>query len=111
MLKNEKAIIGSRIMQRRKAMQIEQSKLAEMINVSENRMSDIEDGKSFPELHNFIKMCKILNCNADYFFSGIIKNTVEQSIIDMIAAMSIEDQKTIWKLVDAYIHRYDNDVF
>lgn len=36
MSNNQKAIIGSRIMQRRKEMHIKQSEIAEMLNVSEN---------------------------------------------------------------------------
>lgn len=109
MIKNKKAIMGSRITQRRKEMQLKQSELAELLNISENQISNIENGKSFPRLNNFIKMCEILDCNADYFLSGIIKKTVDQNIIDMISSMTLEEQKTLWKLIDCYIHRNDNN--
>lgn len=36
MTKNKKAIMGSRITQRRKEMQLKQSELAELLNISEN---------------------------------------------------------------------------
>lgn len=36
MIKNKKAIMGSRITQRRKEMQLKQSELAELLNISEN---------------------------------------------------------------------------
>lgn len=109
MSNNQKAIIGSRIMQRRKEMHIKQSEIAEMLNVSENQISNIENGKSFPRLQNFLKLCEILDCNADYFLSGTIKKSVDQNIIDMVASLSLEEQKVIWKLIDCYIHRNDNN--
>lgn len=95
-------------MQRRKEKQIKQSELAEILNVSENQISNIENGKSFPRLQNFIKLCDILDCNADYFISGTIKKTVNENIIDMVSSLSLEEQKVIWKLIDCYIHRNDN---
>lgn len=110
MFNNKKAIVGSRIMQRRKAMKIKQSELAELIDVSENQISNIENGKSFPRLNSFIKICETLDCNADYFLSGIVKTSVEHNITDMIASLSIEEQKTVWKLLDTYIHRNDNNM-
>ncbi len=106
--KNKKMILGSRIMQRRKQLNIKQSELAEMLGVSDNQISNIENGKSFPKLNNFVLICKILECNADYFLSGILKNSVDENIIDMLATLSLEEQKILWKLLDCYIHRDDN---
>ena len=106
--KNKKMILGSRIMQRRKQLNIKQSELAEMLGVSDNQISNIENGKSFPKLNNFVLICKILECNADYFLSGILKNSVYENIIDMLATLSLEEQKILWKLLDCYIHRDDN---
>ena len=107
--KNCKNILGSRIMQRRKQLGIKQSELAELIGVSDNQISNIENGKSFPRLNSFIKICDILDCNSDYFLSGIIKKDVDANIIDLVASCSLEEQKTIWKLLDCYIHREDDN--
>ncbi|MBP3938951.1 MAG: helix-turn-helix transcriptional regulator [Clostridia bacterium] len=107
--KNCKNILGSRIMQRRKQLGIKQSELAELIGVSDNQISNIENGKSFPRLNSFIKICDILDCNSDYFLSGIIKKDVDTNIIDLVASCSLEEQKTIWKLLDCYIHREDDN--
>ena len=106
--KNAQNILGSRIMQRRKQLRIKQSELAEMLGVSDNQISNIENGKSFPKLNNFILLCNILNCNADYLLSGILKNSIDENLIDMIACLSIEEQKTLWELIDCYIHRNEN---
>ena len=106
--KRIRIIVGSRIMQRRKQLCIKQSELAEKIGVSNNQISNIENGKSFPKLGNFICICNILNCNADYFLSGILKDSVVENITDMFSSLSVEEQKTVWNLLDCYIHRKDN---
>ncbi len=106
--KRIRIIVGSRIMQRRKQLCIKQSELAEKIGVSNNQISNIENGKSFPKLGNFICICNILNCNADYFLSGILKDSVVENITDMFSSLSVEEQKTVWNLLDCYIHRKDS---
>lgn len=108
---NRKNILGYRIMQRRKQLNIKQSELAEKLGVSDNQISNIENGKSFPKFNNFIVICNILDCNADYFLSGILKNNVNENIIDMVASLSIEEQKALWQLLDCYIHRKDSNTF
>lgn len=103
--KNTRNILGSRIMQRRRELGIKQSELAEMLGVSDNQISNIENGKSFPKLNNFISLCNILKCNADYLLCGVLKSPIDENILDMVAYLSIEEQKTLWQLLDCYIHR------
>lgn len=102
-------VIGSRITQRRKQKHILQSDLAEAIGVTNNQISNIENGHSYPKLKNLISICEVLDCNADYLLSGIIKKEVDANIIDMIASLTLEEQITLWKLLDCYIHR-DNSL-
>lgn len=105
---NRSKILGLRIMQRRKQLGITQSELAETIGVSDNQISNIENGKSLPRMKGFIDICNALDCNADYLFSGIIKKNVDENIVDMIASCSLEEQKVIWKFIDCYIHREES---
>lgn len=109
--KSTQKILGSRIMQRRKELGIKQSELAEKLGISDNQISNIENGKSFPKLNNFISLCNILNCNADYLLSGILRSSINENILDMVSFLSIEEQRTLWQLLDCYIHRdyIDND--
>lgn len=108
--KNKNKIVGFRIMQRRKLLGIKQSELAELVGVSDNQISNIENGRSYPKLNNFILICKALNCNADYLLSGIINDSIPKEIIEMLSTLSVEEQKVVWKLIDCYIHRDDNTV-
>ncbi len=105
---DKRNILGSRIMQRRKQLGIKQSELAEAIGVSDNQISNIENGKSFPRLNSFLRICEILDCNSDYFLSGIVKKDVNENIIDLISSCTIEEQKVIWQLIDCYVHRKDD---
>ena len=106
MIENEwKKMIGLRIMQRRKQLSITQSELAEKLDISDSQMSNLERGKHFPKIANLIKLCGVLDCNADYFFSGILKNSVAENIVDMLSALTIEEQKIVLLLIDSYIHR------
>ncbi len=106
--KDKKVILGMRIMQKRKHMGMTQSQLAEAVDLSDHQISNIENGKSYPRMSSFIKICEEFDMNSDYFIAGIIKKDIQENIIDMIASCTIEEQKTIWKLLDAYIHRKDD---
>ena len=105
---DKQAILGLRIMQRRKQLGINQSELAEQIGLSEHQISNIETGRSYQRMKSFIRICEILEVNADYFISGAMKDEIDENIIDMISSLSQEEQKTVWKLLDAYIHRNDD---
>ena len=105
---DKQAILGLRIMQRRKQLGINQSELAEQIGLSEHQISNIETGRSYPRMKSFIRICEILEVNAEYFISGAMKDEIDENIIDMISSLSQEEQKTVWKLLDAYIHRNDD---
>ena len=105
---DKQAILGLRIMQRRNQLGINQSELAEQIGLSEHQISNIETGRSYPRMKSFIRICEILEVNADYFISGAMKDEIDENIIDMISSLSQEEQKTVWKLLDAYIHRNDD---
>lgn len=102
---NQKRILGSRIMQKRKLSGLSQHDFGRMIGLSEHQVSNIETGRSFPRMQAFLDICRVLDTNADYFLSGILKRDVNQNIIDLISSCSIEEQKIIWKLLDTYLHK------
>ena len=85
---NKNAVIGARIMQRRKLLGMKQSELAELIGVSDNQISNIENGRSYPKLNSFMLICKALDCNADYFFSGVISDSLPEQIGEMLSSRS-----------------------
>ena len=53
-------------------------------------------------------ICKALDCNADYFFSGVISDSLPEQIGEMLSSLSVEEQRIVWHLVDCYIHQKDD---
>lgn len=60
--------IGSRITQRRKMLGMPQEQLAEIIDLSIQTISNIENGKKAVRPENLIKICRALNSTTDTFF-------------------------------------------
>lgn len=75
--------LGKRIAQRRRDLGYKQNELAEKADLSNNYLSNIENGHSIPSLTTFASICVQLNTTPDMFLLGTIKtNDVPQNIID-----------------------------
>lgn len=62
--------MGNRIKLRRKELRIKQAELAEALDISNNHMSSIENGRQKPSLDTFIGICNNLNVTPDYLLLG-----------------------------------------
>ena len=75
--------LGKRIAQRRRDLGYKQNELAEKADLSNNYLSNIENGHSIPSLTTFVSICTQLDTTPDMFLLGTIKtNDVPQNIID-----------------------------
>ncbi|MGN0519333.1 MAG: helix-turn-helix domain-containing protein [Candidatus Fimenecus sp.] len=108
---NPQWIIGSRIMQRRKQFGMKQKELAEQVGLTDNQISNIENGISYPRMGNFLKICDVLKASPDYFIMGTIRHGLTEDILDMLTLCSPAELETIWLLLDTYIHRGDKKEF
>ena len=95
-------------MQRRKQFGIKQKELAEMVGLTDNQISNIENGISFPRMSNFLKICDVLQASPDYFIIGTIRRGIQENITDMLSLCSYEEQEILWLLLETYIHRDDH---
>ncbi|MGC3946346.1 MAG: helix-turn-helix domain-containing protein [Chryseolinea sp.] len=57
---NEKTVIGGIIRSRRKARKIAQEQLADIAEISQRTLRDIEKGTANPELETLMKLCNVL---------------------------------------------------
>lgn len=64
--------MGNRIKVRRKELRMKQAELAEALDISNNHMSSIENGKQKPSLDTFIGICNHLNVTPDYLLLGFM---------------------------------------
>lgn len=62
--------MGKRIKARRKEKNIKQADLAEALDISNNHLSSIENGRQKPSLDTFIKICNHLEVTPDYLLLG-----------------------------------------
>lgn len=60
----------------RKEKQFTQEQIGKMLNISKVHVSYFEKGRSQPNAEQIIKLCKALNCSADYLL-GLIDEEKE----------------------------------
>lgn len=63
-------IIGRRIGDRRKSLDLRQDDLARQVNISPKHLSEIERGKSGIGMGTLIEIAKVLNVSTDYLLLG-----------------------------------------
>ena len=96
--------IGVRIAQRRKEIKMKQNTLAEKTNLSNNHISNIENGYSVPSIETFAKICNVLNITPDYLLLGTLKsNNISQNIVDKLNLCDDKSLKLISKIIDAIL--------
>lgn len=93
--------MGKRIKQRRKELGITQNAFAEMLQISNNHLSTIENGKGHASIELFCKMCSVLDVTPDFLLLGEIhKNDVPGNITDMLSRCSDEQLALVQNIVE-----------
>lgn len=98
--------MGNRIKIRRQELKIKQAELAEALNISNNHMSGIENGKQKPSLDTFIALCKHLNTTPDYLLLGTLHAyNIPQNIMDKLRLCSQADIELAQEFIDLLVKR------
>lgn len=106
MQEQEFITLGNRIRLRRKELGYSQNKLAELMDISNNHMSAIENGREKPSLEKFIALCDLLNTTPDFLLLGSIHpGNVPQNIADNLRLCSPEDIKLAGKMIELMVAR------
>lgn len=92
--------IGFRIVQRRRELSLSQKKLAEIVNISNNHLSNIENGKALPSLELFIDICYALKTSSDFIIFNCLHPQPSEALVDKITLCSEENKILISKFVD-----------
>ncbi len=96
--------LGKRIAQRRIELGYKQNELAEKADLSNNYLSNIENGHSIPSLTTFANICIQLDTTPDMFLLGTIKtNDIPQSIIDNLKLCDDNSLKLINDIIQCVI--------
>ena len=93
--------IGKFIAERRKEINLTQTQLAEMLNITDRAVSKWERGKSLPDSSIMLELCAILKITANDLLSGEKINmennnqNSEQLLLDMAAELE-KKNKIVW---------------
>lgn len=108
--------MGARIKIRRKELRMKQGQLAELLGISNNHMSSIENGRQKPGMDTFIGICYHLYVNPDYLLLGILHaRNVPQDILDKLLLCSQQDIQLASDFIELLVMRnsktHENDPF
>ena len=98
--------MGNRIKIRRKELRIKQAELAERLNISNNHMSSIENGRQKTSLDIFIQICNLLNVTPDYLLLGSMHAyNIPQDIIDKLRLCNQSDIELTGDFIELLVKR------
>ena len=98
--------VGNRINIRRKELRIKQAELAERLNISNNHMPSIENGRQKPSLDIFIQICNLLNVTPDYLLLGSMHAyNIPQDIIDKLRLCNQSDIELAGDFIELLVKR------
>lgn len=98
--------MGQRIKLRRKELKISQAEIAKYLDISNNHMSSIENGRQKPSLDTFIGICRILNVTPDYLLLGSMHGyNIPLDITDKLRLCSQADIKLARDFIELLVKR------
>lgn len=104
-------VIGKRIQLRRKEKNLKQGDLAELLEISNNHISSIENGRERPSLETFVKICYILEVSPDYLLLGTIHtDDTPRRIVEKIRLCSQADILLVDNFIELLVERNQKNI-
>ena len=102
-------LLGKRISQRRHELGLKQCVLAEKSGISNNYLSNIENGRSIPSLETFSDICMALSITPDCLLLGTIRtDDIPQSIINNLKLCDEKSLLLIGDIINCFIKNQQN---
>lgn len=98
----DKKLIGKRFRHRREAAGLFREQLAEKLELSTNHISSMECGKSLLTTKRLLVLCDVLGGTPNYYLLGEIEPEADR-MITLIKKLSPDEQKTLCRLLAAYL--------
>jgi len=99
--------MGARIKNRRKEIGMTQEELAELMDVSLQMISNLEQGKKAIRPENIIKLCSAINTSTDYILRGVSSRCDADEFLKNYTKLSPENQQLIKKLTSNLLKAQD----
>ena len=107
--KEQFQLIGQRIKMRRKELGMTQIRLAEVLDISNNHMSAIENGRERPSLETLIATCEALKTTPDFLIMGIThSHNVPQGILSKLQLCCERDIQIISQIIELFVYINQN---
>lgn len=97
--------IGERIRNAREDAHLTQERLAEIIGVSVQYISDLERGVSGASVYTLTKICRSLNASCDYILMGREKNIDIDRLLEFqrLGRLSPEKQRALINIINTFL--------
>ena len=103
---NDLIQFGLKIGNKRREKDFTQEELAEKLGISNNHLSSLENGRSFPSYKLFKKICKELDLDPGYLMFGDSENVpISESLLYKINCCNTEQQIFISKIIDILLNK------
>ena len=102
----DKKSIGQRIRAAREQHHWTREELAEKVELSVNTMAEIELGRNGTRLENFVRLCRLLEVNADYILFGDAPPAA-QRVMELLRDRDEETLRVVEKTVAALLQALD----
>ena len=93
--------VGKNIQFYRKQRGLTQEQLAEAVGVSLSSIKQIERGKSYPLMENFINICKTLGVPADFIIADLDKKFRISAAFQMMERLATLEDSSLESVTDA----------
>ena len=88
MIYDDKKFIGKVVRNARKKARLNQSELSEKLCMSEKNLSNIENGRQYPQVNNFLRIIEVLNLTLKDFgvncYDSQMQDEVKASLVSKI---------------------------
>ena len=98
--------VGRKIREARLQKGLTQQALAEIADIGEMYISEIERGVKMPSLNLFVRIITALDISADYVLRDALptgKDFVYQEVADMLDGLTPKQRRSAIDILDAYV--------
>ena len=99
--------IGKRIQKTRKEQHYTQGDVAEMLNVTQKHISEVERGESMFSMKQLIRYCENMDCSMDYLILGNSTNTalsgLPGEIIDILNGSDADKRALLQRYLRMFV--------
>ncbi len=104
-------LLAKRLSKIRRSKGLTQAQLAEMSNLTNNYISNIETSHSIPSLETLVKLCNALEITPNDLLVGSVQTSSQYLLSDFSNKYSLctpREKRLIDKFIDAFIEEHQN---